>query len=233
MSDKKEFLARYGSEKHIDDIIADKTFHEKELVLKNPMVNAGHHEKLFRMDGPIHQKSEVARSKNLPQNLRHEIMTHPNVNVRNNFANRADISDAEFQHMKHDSSSVVIRGLVDEYSRPPNADVDSRISDIIHNGPEIARNTIAGIHDLQSHHVYDILKSDHIPAITEVAQHNINLNPDHIKTLSEHPDFRVRGRLTMNREIPDYVLSKLSTDEHDTVSHLAKAEQSRRNRWGR
>lgn len=231
---KKDFLARYGSAKHIDQLLNDNTFHDKEFVLNNPMVTAEHHGKLFDIDGPISNKEAVARSEYLPRNMRHGIMTHPHIQVRAAFARRPDITDAEFQHLKHDSHPAVIQHMADWRFRPFAQEklTNERISDIVKNGPDFARQVVAKQRDLPSEHVYDIIGhgdktkgSGDIAAIAEVAQHNINLNPDHLKTLSEHPDFRVRGRLAMNREIPDHIRTKLLNDENDTVKQFAKAYQ--------
>lgn len=221
---KKEFLARYGSVKHIDDLLNDKSFYSPETVLENPMVTPEHHEKLFRRDGPIYYKTKVIKSPGFPSHMREEVMTHSNPHIRGAFASRSDITDEEFHHMKHDNDPNVIHALVDEYTKPMDSKLDNRISDIIHNGPDYARSVVAKNHELASHHVYDVLSSGDTTSIANVANHNINLNPDHLKTLSEHPDFRIRGRLAMNRELPDHIREKLRNDPDENARLFANGK---------
>lgn len=220
---KDNFLARYGSENHIDSLIGNKYFHDKEILLKNPSITAEQHEKLFNMDAPTRLKAAVAGSEGLPKNLRHTIMTHSHGHVRSTFARRNDITDEEFNHLRHDNDPNVIHALVDEYAKPNDSKLDNRVSDIIHNGPDYARSVVAKNHGLASHHVYDVLSSGDTTSIANVANHNVNLNPDHLKTLSDHPDFRVRGRLAMNRELPDHIREKLRNDPDENVRTFAKA----------
>ena len=210
----RDFLTQYGSAKHIDKLLDDRDL-DPHAIIKNPNFNDRHHEKLFHNGRTTANKIAVIQSKRFPSSLRHDAMTHENPTIRGVFASREDITDEEFNHLKHDENKGVVHSLVDEYATPEQ--FDSRISDIIKNGPDSARSVVAEIHNLPIHHVDDILKSNDDSAIGNIAHHHVNLTPNHLKTLSEHPDWIVRSKLAMNREVPDHIREKLLSDTDERV----------------
>lgn len=239
------FLARYGSEKHIDSLIDQPEYLTQ--IAENPSLTDKHKIQISANKGSdyhidVAKRTIAVKSEHLPDEARHNFMTDENSNVRHAFSSRDDLRDHEIEHLSHDPSEGVISNIVRDSKNPENSEETRKwrqipswkhdlVMKFINNGPFHAQKALASSHDIPPKYIDHIANLNNETLDANLAKHATRMTIGQYERFANHPSAAVRTHLATKFSTPMYILHKLKDDPHDIVSTIAKNEIQKKEKY--
>jgi len=218
--EKKNFLARYGSAKHLDELIKDPTVEPYDM-LANPHFTNDHLQKAIDMDYPhLHQIANAPYvHKNATPEQKDFFANHSNERVTSRFLNYQFVEPRHIEPIlkkvedsrRFSSSGTTAMNLASQRAATP--DQFNRMVKIndIHMNQRLSANP-----SLPEEHIPKFINSSIVMNRMNIATHP-KLKPEHMETLSNDERQFVRTNIAGRKDLPEHLIHKLANDESDSV----------------